>query len=224
MPGETPTARGKHETTLAPGRLRPQTTDAGTAAPPRPRLVVRKEKMLWDSGLNPLPLRCFYHFRSQPVGSAVPVPKPSFLASLSSCLTCLDSEPLAQGLAWPLPGLGGPQRHFALAPRVCTFLQTPNTHVSAQSCSPTEEGEGVRETWQSSREPRPLFTAVDLQLEGIKGREGRAGQRRQAPPSSYLPAASTLLLPPKPGNARGGLLPLPLMSGNCLLSWGGGIR
>ena len=128
----------------------PQTTDAGTAAP-RPRLVVRREKTLWDSGLHQLPSRCFYHFRPQPVGSEVP--KPSSLASLSSCLTCLDSEPLAQGLTWPLPGLGGPQRDFALAPRVCALLQTPSTHLSAESCSPTEEGEGSGRPGKALKNP-----------------------------------------------------------------------
>ena len=127
---------------------------------------------------------------------------------------------------WPrvelaLPWTRGPQRHFAFVPRVYTLLQTPM--CLPLSFFPTEEGEGVRETWQSSREPRPLLTPVDSELEGMRGRKESAGLGRQAPPSSYLPAASSLL-PPQPDDAGGGLLLFPLMSGNCLLSRRGKIR
>lgn len=43
MPGKTPAARGRRrrETTLAPDRLEPQTTEAETAA--HPGLLVKKE-------------------------------------------------------------------------------------------------------------------------------------------------------------------------------------
>lgn len=37
---------GAHETTLASDRIRPQTTEAGTAA--HLGLVIRRERMLWD--------------------------------------------------------------------------------------------------------------------------------------------------------------------------------
>lgn len=72
----------------------------------------------------------------------------------------------------------------------------------------------------SSKEPRLFFIPV---AGGNKEQGGRAGLGRQAPPSSYLPAAFSLL-PPQPGDAWEGLLPLPLMSGNCLLSWRRKIR
>lgn len=45
MPGKTPAARGRkrHETTLAPDRLEPQTTEVETAA--HPGLLVKKKGM-----------------------------------------------------------------------------------------------------------------------------------------------------------------------------------
>lgn len=88
-----------------------------------------RENALGLSGLSQLPLRCFCNFRSHPGDSEVP--KPAFLASLSSCLTCLDCELLAQGLNWPPPWSGGAPEALCACHRVGTLLQTPNTHVSA---------------------------------------------------------------------------------------------
>lgn len=87
---------------------------------------------------------------------------------------------------WPraelaFPRTRGPQKHFSFVPRVYTLLQMPNTHVCHCLFFPTVEGEGVRETWQSSKEPRPLFIPVDSQLEGISGREERAGLEDKLP-------------------------------------------
>lgn len=121
------------------------------------------------------------------------VPKPAFLASLSSCLTCLDAEPLAQGLTRALQPREGPRRTLRLRPEFTHSYRLRTARCLPQSFFPTEEGEGARETWPSSKGPRPLSTAVALQLEGIKGREGRAGHRRQLP--ADLPAAPTPLPP-----------------------------
>lgn len=167
-------------------------------------------------GFNWPPLRCFCHFSSKPVGSEVP--KPFFPGLLPQLPTLPGLWVTGQGPNWPFPGPGGPRGILRLRlefTHSCKH-QTP-IRLLLSAFLATEEGEGVRETWQSSKEPRPRFTPVDSQLEGIRGREERAGLERQAPPSSYLPAASSLLRQPD-GGAWGCLLPLPLMSRNCLLS------
>lgn len=154
-------------------------------------------------GFNRPPLRCFRHFRSQPVGSEVPKP-------------CFPPPSPAACPAWTLahwprtelspPWTRGPQRRFALAPRVYT-LHTPAStkHPCVCRCLSSqlrrEKGPGR----PGKEEPRPLSIPLDLQLEGMRGREGRAGLGRQAPPSSYLPAAPSPLLPLQPGVAWEGL-------------------
>lgn len=139
-----------------------------------------------------------------PATSKTLLPSQVAACGLRSPKACLPGLPLqlphlpGRGAAGPRadpgpPAQGGPQAHFALAPRVTHSYRLRTARCLPQSFFPTEEGEGARETWPSSKGPRPLSTAVALQLEGIKGREGRAGHRRQLP--ADLPAAPTPLPP-----------------------------
>lgn len=221
MPGKTPTVSGsrRHKTIPAPDRLEPQTIKDETAV--HLGLVVRKERMCWPPGVQLATFKMLLLFQL----AAFELGDPKSLLPLSSFPAAYTVWALGD---WPrvelaLPWAREPQRYLAFVPRVTHSYKHQTSMCLPLSFFPTEEGEGVREIWQSSREPRPLLTPVDSQLEGMRGRKESSGLEKQAPPSSYLPAASSLL-PPQPDDAGGGLLLLPLMSGNCLLSRRGKIR